>query len=692
MKEGKYLKQIVLIPIVFSILIALVVLFISNNSFNNIFKKHMHEHKNKYIEISKQSSKQKIQSVFKYIRHIESLFPNNLSKQKELAIKFISDEKNMNKYIFILDVIDINGGEKFARVIVNPNRLDLIDKYLNDSFKGAHGKEFFKEALKEIREDGESFVSYYFKKPDSKEKIRKISYFKYCSKFNWIIGTGIYIDDIEKSISKEGVKEDKRIDAQSFKTIILLISTVLIFSVVLYLIMNKLKRAIKQKDKKIKRNMKDKATSHKQIKYHRNILQTIVNIQKELISDKDFNSSVEHMLKKMINILSVDRVYIFENHLVNNDWVCSQRFEYTKESISPQINNQKLQNLPYSEASIKRWKTVLSANNPIAGLIKDFPKVERDILEPQNIKSIFVMPIFYEDKFWGFIGFDDCTTERVWNILEKDILQIIANSFITALMKDNYSKNLEEKVKLQIKDIRKKDNMLIQQSKMASMGEMIGNIAHQWRQPLNVIGTSVMGLQLKYENDFIDNEYIQNHTNKINTIIQNMSHTIDDFRNFFAPNKEKVDFNIKETIEKTLNLLGGAFKVHDINILINCDKQCMINGYKNEFSQAILVILNNSKDAIVQNNISQGEITIDISCDKDSTKIIIVDNGGGIPNDILDKVFEPYFTTKFKSQGTGIGLYMVKEIVENHMQGFVMIENFKNGVKVTIELAKGNRS
>ena len=165
-----------------------------------------------------------------------------------------------------------------------------------------------------------------------------------------------------------------------------------------------------------------------------------------------------------------------------------------------------------------------------------------------------------------------------------------------------------------------------------------------------------------------------------------MSSTIDDFRNFFAPNKEKIDFDIKETIENTLSFLGESFKVHNIKIIINCDNQCIINGYKNEFSQAILVILNNSKDAIIQNNILQGKIVLDISYNNDTVKIVIKDNGGGIPNNILDKVFEPYFTTKFKSQGTGIGLYMAKEIIHNHMDGKIIIENYNDGVKSTIEL------
>ena len=269
--------------------------------------------------------------------------------------------------------------------------------------------------------------------------------------------------------------------------------------------------------------------------------------------------------------------------------------------------------------------------------------------------------------------------EKSFNDMSSEIKQLIDQH-----KEDNIV--LDSKVQEQLKEIRKKDKILIQQSKMASMGEMIGNIAHQWRQPLNVIGTSVMTLQIKYENNLLDDEYFNKYVAKLNKTIQNMSHTIDDFRNFFAPNKDKVDFDIKDSIEETLSLLGESFRVHNVNISIYCDKPSKIHGYNNEFSQAILVILNNSKDAIVQNNILDGNIIIEIFSNDNKVKVTIKDNGGGIQEDIVDKVFEPYFTTKFKSQGTGIGLYMVKEIIENHMNGLVKIENIEDGAMITIEL------
>jgi|GEM_PF-2907980 len=699
MKENKYLKQTVQVPILFALFITIVIVIISNYNFKDISSKRLDQQKNDFIKKEKELSKQKIENIFKYIKHISTVFPNNIKKQKELVSKFIKDENDLKRYIFVLNMVDLKGGDKFAKMFINSNRPELIGKYLNDSYKDSKGKEFRKIFLKDIRESGESFVTYHYNKLNSKDNIEKISYFKYHKKFAWIIGTGIYIDEINKDIKIVEQSRRHYIYKESLRIIIFSIITIIILGVILYIIMNKLKKVIKLKDHKIKNNIKQKIVRRKEIKKHRDILQTVVNIQKNIISSKDFNSSVEYLLKEILKIINVDRVYIFENNIVNKELVCSQKFEYTKKGISKQIKSPQLQNVPYSDNSIKRWNDILSTNNSIEGHIKDFPESERYILETQNIKSILVMPIFYENKFWGFVGFDDCSTERIWNYLEKDALKIIINSFVEALIKDNDSKLLEQKVKTQIDDIRKKDSILIQQSKMASLGEMIGNIAHQWRQPLNIIGSSVMSLQLKYENNLLDDKFINNYVNNINTTIQDMSSTIDDFRKFFLPNKEKIDFNVKDIILETLTLIDDTFKTNNINITINTQDNCILNGYRNEFSQVIMVILNNSKDAIINNNISNGLIDIDITKKNSLTKINILDNGGGIKENILNKVFEPYFTTKFKSRGTGISLFMAKEIIENNMNGVITIENYKkinldgtvcNGAMVSIKFDKSD--
>jgi len=165
-----------------------------------------------------------------------------------------------------------------------------------------------------------------------------------------------------------------------------------------------------------------------------------------------------------------------------------------------------------------------------------------------------------------------------------------------------------------------------------------------------------------------------------------MSKTIDDFRNFFKPNKEKVNFKLKDIFNSILSISTAQLSNHNIEINIMFHDEIEYFGYQNELKQVILNIINNAKDAIISNKIEDGKIEVDISLVKDILKITIEDNAGGINESIMDKIFEPYFTTKFKSQGTGIGLYMSKMIIEKNMKGSLKVINDEYGAVFTIKL------
>jgi len=245
----------------------------------------------------------------------------------------------------------------------------------------------------------------------------------------------------------------------------------------------------------------------------------------------------------------------------------------------------------------------------------------------------------------------------------------------------SFLKNLwqkRENLKQERENLKQRD-MLQQQSKMAMMGEMIGSIAHQWRQPLNELSINIQTLEYDYDDNLVDREFIEKFIDKNQKTINFMSKTIDDFRNFFKIDKEKREFNVKESIEETISLLGAQLKNSDINVKIE-GKDFKIKSFKSEFQQVILNILNNAKDILLENNIVDKEIKIEL--DK---KIVIKDNGGGIPENIINRIFEPYFTTKEPGKGTGIGLYMSKMIIENNMNGKISVKNIKNGVEFTIE-------
>ena len=420
-------------------------------------------------------------------------------------------EGDKNQYLFILDLHNIKGGDNFATMILNPNRPDLIGKKLNDSYKDAKGKEFRKEFLKGLKEKGEVYVKYWYKKPNFTKPMPKMSYFYWQKDWNWIIASGFYFDDLEKQI-------------------------------------------------------KDKQNSIK------------------IYMDKVIYDNLKITIILTIIILLIS-VFI-----------------------------------------------ALKIDNTIKSYIKQLSIVLNDI--------------------------------KLLNML------------------------LEKKVNKKVKELREKDNILIQQSKLAAMGEMIGNIAHQWRQPLNVLGIKNMTLYTYYKRGLIDNEFIKEYVNSTTNVLQHMSDTIDNFRDFFKPSKEKENFNLYLTIKKSIDIIDDSLKNYNIICTINEIPNIILYGYENEFSQVILNMITNAKDVINANKIKNGIITITIKEEQNTITVEIKDNAGGISNDIIDKVFDPYFTTKHQSQGTGIGLYMSKMIIEKNMGGNLSVRNGKEGAVFSIVLLK----
>ena len=249
------------------------------------------------------------------------------------------------------------------------------------------------------------------------------------------------------------------------------------------------------------------------------------------------------------------------------------------------------------------------------------------------------------------------------------------------------NENLERKVEEEVSKRRDQEQLLIQQSKLASMGEMIGNIAHQWRQPLNALGLILQNIKFSYDMEELDDEFMDKSIEKANSITTKMSTTIDDFRNFYVPNKSKELFILDEAIERTISLIDSTYKNYEIELIKNNQcKDIRIFGYEGEFSQVILNILTNAKDALIENCVENKKVIIDVSQENNFINISIKDNAKGISLEIIDKIFEPYFSTKEEGKGSGIGLYMSKTIIENNMDGKIVVNNIENGVEFLIKI------
>ncbi|MBL0225986.1 MAG: HAMP domain-containing protein [Geobacteraceae bacterium] len=242
---------------------------------------------------------------------------------------------------------------------------------------------------------------------------------------------------------------------------------------------------------------------------------------------------------------------------------------------------------------------------------------------------------------------------------------------------------LEERIAAAVKELRRKDEALIQQNRMAAMGEMINNIAHQWRQPLNLISLIVQGLPKAQD---LSQEKLDHEIERIMDVIMHMSQTIDDFRYFFRQDKEKSRFTANQAVAKAVEFIIPSMIDKGIGISVVEEPEVAIFGYSNEYAQVLLNIFSNAKDALVERNVAEPHIRVDISRADERSVVTITDNGGGISSEILPRIFDPYFTTKDKMHGTGIGLYMSKIIVEQNMGGSLTAENVEGGALFRIEV------
>ncbi|HLD23055.1 MAG TPA: HAMP domain-containing sensor histidine kinase [Sulfuricurvum sp.] len=308
-------------------------------------------------------------------------------------------------------------------------------------------------------------------------------------------------------------------------------------------------------------------------------------------------------------------------------------------------------------------------------------------------KQFFVLRLL--SNWMGSYSLDKTSEPFKSDNTNSEIMTITssANKMVETI--DNYrcqmeqiNNELENRVETEITKRREKEQLLVHQSRLAAMGEMIENIAHQWRQPLNIIGLAVADISMKRTLGLLEDDGIEKNSTIINNNLAFMSNTIDDFRNFFNMDKESLLFDPIQPIHEIFTLLGEQLRYANITYHIHkkCDKE--IFGVANEFKQVILNIVNNAQDAIKsKQGQNGGKIEITLRCDANHLYIDISDTGGGVPPSIVERIFDPYFTTKLHNKGTGIGLYMSKVIIEQHFKGSLSVRNSDDGALFTLAIA-----
>jgi C4-dicarboxylate-specific signal transduction histidine kinase len=252
---------------------------------------------------------------------------------------------------------------------------------------------------------------------------------------------------------------------------------------------------------------------------------------------------------------------------------------------------------------------------------------------------------------------------------------------------DSYKNELELKVEEEIEKRKEKDKIILQQSKLAAMGEMMDAVAHQWKQPINIINMQIDMLGYDFEDDLVNEKYVKQLQRDIFRNIKHMTNTLDEFRTFFRPNKDVEKFYVKDMVNKVLLLVKDEFIKNLITINLIVEDNYTLIGVENEFKHLILNIINNAKDAFIERNIKERQIDIEVKSTEKFYAINILDNAGGIPQDLISDIFKTNVTTKIGDKGTGIGLYMSEQIAVKH-NGSLTVENIDHGSKFIFKCLK----
>ena len=371
----------------------------------------------------------------------------------------------------------------------------------------------------------------------------------------------------------------------------------------------------------------------------------------------------------------------------------------------------------------KRWKEMLGYDdNEIENTLEewsnrvhpdDLSKVKRDISDHFSHKTQYYInehrlrckdgsykwildrgkALFdEEDKPYRMTGFHTDISQR--KLLEKELQTLShflveeVNQGLSEKIKLNMTNaELEKQLQKEIQIRREKEEMLLQQTRQAAMGEMISMIAHQWRQPLTVISLITDNISLNLQLGFDESTTLESELEDIRFQVSHLSQTIDDFRQFFTPNKEKESVLLQECLENACRIIDSSLKVKNIQLIKIYEDTSPMDLYKNEIMQVFLNIIKNAEDAFA-NEITSPSITLQTKEYDSYVEVRIADNAGGIDPDILKKIFEPYFTTKGKKHGTGLGLYMSKTIIQEHSSGSIEVKNVDEGAVFIMKFPK----
>jgi signal transduction histidine kinase len=399
-------------------------------------------------------------------------------------------------------------------------------------------------------------------------------------------------------------------------------------------------------------------------------------IKKDIINIRDKKIALFYKLKDIYNInVNLNNKYILNMYQEILLWFSGIEIDIHKIL-------EKAKKLENSDPEVNNIIYIISEAILIDNLLKEFKKKE-------NLKAISDFETLFSKEFYS----NNIILNGVFYTILIITVIFLSILIYLVLIEQQLQKQLKHlnsslkiKVAREVEKNREKDNLIHQQSKLIALGEMIGNIAHHWRQPLNNLAISIQDIENAYYFGELDEEYILNLSDEAMKQINYLSSTIDDFRSFFKTDDINEEFSIHSAVENAFAVTLSGINIESIEILKNISKDIIIHGSKNQYVQVIINLIKNSKDIFHERKIDKPSIHISIY-EKDNFGILeFYDNGGGIQENIIDRIFEPYFTTKHQSVGKGLGLYISKMIVEHNFSGEMEVNNLNGGAMFYIKV------
>jgi len=722
--ETQIISLIRYFPSVLIILLSIVITYFIEKVYESHFQEESRRTTEFFSDFNKAKVKEEVEKIYDYIetqdinsmKNLKIYLKNRVYEAHAIASNIYRDNKHTktNKEILVLiksalgSIIFNNGrGYYFINnnqgiILLQPLNRKIENKNFTD-VRDAKGYHITKAITQSIIDKTERYDSYFWSKNENdKTASRKISFYKYFEPLNLSIGTGEYLDDYENELKRNIIRHIQNIKLNNDEYIFL-------FDYKGYSLAHKdrnnigknflhlkdknnlefVKMVIEESKKGPKfhsyfnATMKDQP--YEKTSYVRSydkwkwtlgvgyneaqLIEMLSAAQGLLVSEK------EEIKKVILSISILSTISLLIIAFVLSKFLENILIEYKQKIIQEEKEFNNFFELSVNLNLISDMNGTVILINNMAESTLGYRKDELinssflDLVHPSDVdNTIEEMKYLSHGKFVE--SFENRYKSKSGEYIDlRWSAQADKNTGLIYASAQNITA-----VKLAEIEKIKLDKILLQQSKMASMGSMIENIAHQWRQPLSAIAAISSGLELKNELRTVDEALIVHATDRINRNVQHLSQTIDDFKNFFKENSNKSEFNFHTTFEKTFKLMESQFKNENIT-LVKEVIDINILGFENELIQVLINILNNARDELVKKEQEVKLIFIKTSIYNNMIEICIQDNAGGIPFDVISEVFKSHFTTKEDSNGTGVGLTMSKMIIEEHMDGIIQVKN-----------------